>query len=205
MRTAALALAALALVSVSAASASIVIHDGQAGIVAHGDNGYVLDRSGHFWDVDGGGWHRHVDYDLPVPVSQVQFWTGMWFTTFDDHVWEWVSSASGWLDLGAWPASGVPETMLVAGAASPKPLPNPAVGSCRISFAVPRAGAASAMIVDVDGRRVRELLSGTLPAGDYAPTWDGRDDAGRDAPAGVYLVRISTPAGETSGKVVLSR
>jgi hypothetical protein len=43
MRTVILALAALLLVTVSAASASIVIHDGRGGIVAEAD-GWVLDN-----------------------------------------------------------------------------------------------------------------------------------------------------------------
>jgi glucose/arabinose dehydrogenase len=62
--------------------------------------------------------------------------------------------------------------------------PNPSTGM--VTFGLPGAGALDALeIVDVAGRRVREWsgpLAGTL-------TWDGREDDGEVAAAGVYWVR----------------
>ena len=40
------------------------------------------------------------------------------------------------------------------------------------------------------GRRVRTLVAGVLPSGPHERTWDGRDDRGNLAPAGLYFVRL---------------
>ena len=51
-------------------------------------------------------------------------------------------------------------------------------------------------IFDLAGRRARQLHKGVDGVGIYTRTWDGRDDAGRLVPPGVYVVRIS---GRTDG------
>ena len=45
-------------------------------------------------------------------------------------------------------------------------------------------------LYNVSGQRIRTLVDGERPAGSYSVTWDGRDDAGRDAGSGVYLCRM---------------
>ncbi len=60
----------------------------------------------------------------------------------------------------------------------------------------PDARLENAVILTVDGRVVRDLLRGGHSAGNGALRWDGRDGAGRDAPNGVYPVRIGA-AGRT--------
>ena len=44
---------------------------------------------------------------------------------------------------------------------------------------------------DLAGRRVRLLYEGADGIGVYERGWDGRDDAGRLMPPGVYLGRVS--------------
>jgi photosystem II stability/assembly factor-like uncharacterized protein len=83
--------------------------------------------------------------------------------------------------------------------------PNPTSGSCRVAYRLASEGTVVVQIHDVSGRLVRQLLSGVYPAGDYHPVWDGRDDAGRELPGGVYLTRIVTPTGVEAGRVVLAR
>jgi predicted outer membrane repeat protein len=77
------------------------------------------------------------------------------------------------------------------------PRPNPAAGGV-IAFhsRLGSAGAVTLGIFDVAGRRVRDLVSATRPAGSYTDAWDGRDDAGRTVPAGVYFARL-VAAGHT--------
>lgn len=59
------------------------------------------------------------------------------------------------------------------------------------------------VIHDLQGRHLRTLWNGSRPAGVYTHLWDGRDDAGRTLPSGVYFARM-TRAGETrSLKLVL--
>jgi glucose/arabinose dehydrogenase len=60
-------------------------------------------------------------------------------------------------------------------------------------------------IEDVTGRHVRTLVDAVLPAGRQAVTWDGLDDAGRQAPPGVYLVRAVTPHGQETVRAVRVR
>ena len=45
-------------------------------------------------------------------------------------------------------------------------------------------------IFDPQGRKVRSLLQGSLPAGAREVEWNGRDDSGRRAESGVYYVRL---------------
>ena len=70
---------------------------------------------------------------------------------------------------------------------------------------LPRRGLTTVVLFNASGRLVRRLHEGDLPAGETTVSWDGRDDAGRKVPAGVYLVKVSTPEGEASGRVVLTR
>ena len=84
------------------------------------------------------------------------------------------------------------------------PAPNPFNPSTRVSFTLDAAGTADLSVYDLQGRRVRRLLNGPLPAGEHVLTWNGRDDAGRRAPGGFYLVRLTTPGlAPVSRKVVL--
>ena len=46
------------------------------------------------------------------------------------------------------------------------------------------------VIYDILGKRVRRLVSRRQGSGFYEVEWDGRDDAGRVMPAGVYLFRL---------------
>lgn len=72
--------------------------------------------------------------------------------------------------------------------------PNPSAGTVSFRLTVPGgSGAASPVDVTlygVDGRRVRTLVSGTLPAGEHEVRWDGLDRGGRASPAGVYVLRV---------------
>jgi hypothetical protein len=65
--------------------------------------------------------------------------------------------------------------------------PNPFAGATAIRFGLPRTGRADLGVFDARGRRVRSLVAGTIEAGEHALTWDGRDDRGRRAAAGVYF------------------
>ena len=47
----------------------------------------------------------------------------------------------------------------------------------------------------VDGRRVRRIPARTIESGRVSAVWDGRDEADRLAPAGLYLVRLTTADG----------
>lgn len=81
--------------------------------------------------------------------------------------------------------------------------PNPVASATTVRFATgPVAGGEVAVgVYDLRGRLVREVIRTTLPAGDHAVTWDRRDHAGRRAPAGVYLVRVTAGGQSVTGKL----
>ena len=82
------------------------------------------------------------------------------------------------------------EPVGVPGAAGPRGIaitnvaPNPSAGPFTVRFAPGTPGTIEALVADAAGRIVR-TWSGSAAAW----TWDGRDESGRLAPAGVYLLR----------------
>jgi len=68
-------------------------------------------------------------------------------------------------------------------------VPNPARARVALRMDVAREGWVRGDIYDPSGRRVRTLLA-RCAAGPQALSWDGRDDAGRALPGGMYLVRL---------------
>lgn len=80
--------------------------------------------------------------------------------------------------------------------------PNPSFSSARIGFQLNREGFVDARVLDVTGRIVRSLLSRSMTSGRHLVSWDGLDAAGRDAPGGVYLIRLTSGGGSAVRKVV---
>ena len=85
------------------------------------------------------------------------------------------------------------------------PRPNPSVAGIAFEALLPRSGAVTLAIVDARGRIVRVLERGILPAGRYPYAWDRADAAGRTMPSGMYVVRLETPDGVRTRKVMLTR
>jgi len=69
------------------------------------------------------------------------------------------------------------------------PVPNPTQAVTRIALSLPRAARGEVAVFEATGRRVTTLARGPRSAGVEWLAWDGHDDAGRRAPAGIYWVR----------------
>jgi len=82
--------------------------------------------------------------------------------------------------------------------------PNPSRGAVELSFTLPAEGRATLSVFDVTGRRVAVIVDATLAAGPHTARWDGRN-AGRAAPAGVYLARLEHPGGLATTRLLLIR
>ena len=78
-------------------------------------------------------------------------------------------------------------------------VPNPFNPVTNISFEMATSGNARLSVYDAAGRLVRTLVNEQRAAGRHTETWDGRDDTGRSAAAGVYLYRFE------AGEVVQTR
>lgn len=76
--------------------------------------------------------------------------------------------------------------------------PNPTRSGTRVEFALAEGALVRLRIFDVEGRPVRRLYDGRLPAGEHGLSWDGTTNAGRPAPAGVYWMRLEV-GGRTAG------
>ncbi|MBK7703051.1 MAG: VCBS repeat-containing protein [bacterium] len=84
-----------------------------------------------------------------------------------------------------------------------EPFPNPFNPATTLRYELPRTGRVELRVYDVAGRLVRTLRAGAVEAaGRREAVWDGRDDAGRAAAAGAYVVRLSAN-GETLGRRLL--
>lgn len=82
----------------------------------------------------------------------------------------------------------------------------PAGGETTITAGLARDAAVSVAVYDLRGRRVRRLADGLwLTAGTHDLSWDGRDDQGRQAPGGVYLVLGKAAGTSAAARVCLVR
>jgi protocatechuate 3,4-dioxygenase beta subunit len=102
------------------------------------------------------------------------------------------------VDLPAGLAAGIRLTATTVAPPAPVPppplyaAPNPWVASTSLWMELDAARTGVLVeIYDLTGRRVRTLRPGPLPAGPASVVWDGLDQGGRRAAAGVYIVHVS--------------
>lgn len=71
--------------------------------------------------------------------------------------------------------------------------PNPFNPLTSIQFELAEKSVVNLRIYDLQGRLVKSLVANeTIPAGRHSAEWDGRDERGAQAAAGVYLYRLIT-------------
>ncbi|MBM4131022.1 T9SS type A sorting domain-containing protein, partial [bacterium] len=80
--------------------------------------------------------------------------------------------------------------------------PNPFGESVTVFVSLPVAAPLAWRVYDVRGRLVRGERTQAGAFGENVLTWDGRDDGGRRLPSGVYVVAITSGAGEARAQVV---
>ncbi|MBK9304426.1 MAG: hypothetical protein IPM94_11195 [bacterium] len=101
---------------------------------------------------------------------------------------------------GSAPAAVPPARLTV------KTNPNPFNPATEIEFALASDTPVSARVFDAGGKLRRVLLSdASRPAGVIRLRWDGRDDAGRALPSGVYFCEVKTGTERSACKMVLAR
>lgn len=101
-------------------------------------------------------------------------------------------------------AAAAPETS-APGLSLRPPRPSPMTGRCAIGFTLPAGGRVRLELYGVDGRRIRSLLDGPLPAGTHDVSWDGRDERGMPAANGLYFARLATSVGTCSRRLIVAR
>ncbi|MBP6875434.1 MAG: M28 family peptidase [Candidatus Eisenbacteria bacterium] len=85
--------------------------------------------------------------------------------------------------------------------------PTPVLANASLRLDLPKACDGALCIFTADGRKLAQLYAGLLSAGSHAFSWNGRDDAGLPAPAGVYWVRWvgEAPAEQASRRLLIVR
>lgn len=84
-------------------------------------------------------------------------------------------------------------------------MPNPAVGEVTVDWVLARPGPADIRVFDLAGREVSIVSRGTFDVGRHQARWDGRWDGRGIAPAGMYIVRITSAERTTNHRVLLLR
>ncbi len=81
--------------------------------------------------------------------------------------------------------------------------PNPFNPSTSIQFELPTATHARLAVHAIDGRHVAKLVDSDLASGHHSVTWQGRDDAGRALPSGIYFARLEAGGVAQTKRMVL--
>jgi glucose/arabinose dehydrogenase len=103
------------------------------------------------------------------------------------------------------PTDALPETDAVASPLLRALGPVPFRDQLPLAYGLPAGGRARIDVFDVRGRRVRRLVDAEALAGTHRTAWDGHDDGGRPLGAGIYFIRLRTPSGDRSLRVVRVR
>ncbi|HET9888146.1 MAG TPA: S8 family peptidase [bacterium] len=83
--------------------------------------------------------------------------------------------------------------------------PNPSSAAAHVVFTVPVRNWIDAQVVDVTGRKIRSLAHGIRLEGEQRLEWDGQDDHGQTASAGIYFVRVRAGDQEEIRKITRLR
>jgi len=83
--------------------------------------------------------------------------------------------------------------------------PNPWSSGTTIRFQLAQPQPVQLRVFDLDGRLVRTLYQGALPAGQHALDWSGAGEGGGPLPAGVYYYRLETPERSDTQQMLLVR
>ncbi len=83
--------------------------------------------------------------------------------------------------------------------------PNPFNPETRIQFGIPEAQQVRLSIYDILGRKIKELINETLPAGTYDVTWNGTSDHGQKVSTGIYFYVLVTQKQQMVRKMILSK
>lgn len=83
--------------------------------------------------------------------------------------------------------------------------PNPFNPNTTIRFNLAQSSRVKIEIFDLAGRKVSTLVNKVQTAGRHEFEWNGQDDQGNEAAAGMYLYRLTTPNYTESRKMILMK
>ena len=118
----------------------------------------------------------------------------------------WSSRATGTTQIGGTAEEQAAKILAEDGDLAVRVAPNPFNPGTTIYFRTPAPGQVSLAVYNLAGQAVARLLPGAYrPAGTRALYWDGRDQRGRPAAAGIYLYLLRFEDRALIGKMTLLR
>lgn len=81
-------------------------------------------------------------------------------------------------------------------------LPNPVREGASIQIKLQEESRPSLEIYNLRGQLVRKINTGALGRGTHQIDWDGRDQSGLPAASGIYLLKLKTPRGSASLRIL---
>jgi hypothetical protein len=153
------------------------------------------------WPADGSFDSKVEDVTATLNITGLPTGKHIIFVSGQDAGGAWGAVSAAFLDIPS-AAVGTDERGAVARIEC-RLHPVPFRESTSIDLSMPSAGPVTVEVLDMRGRLVKSLSSEVRSAGTHSLLWDGRDDAGRTAAPGVYVVRVSTPGAATTVKAVV--
>ncbi|MDG2398670.1 MAG: Ig-like domain-containing protein, partial [Candidatus Marinimicrobia bacterium] len=94
--------------------------------------------------------------------------------------------------IGKYAALAVDETTIPNEYSLNQNYPNPFNPTTRIQYSLPETGLVQISIYTLMGQKIATLVNRNMNAGTYIITWNGMDDLGNPAGAGLYLYQLQT-------------
>lgn len=103
-------------------------------------------------------------------------------------------------------AAGIPAAgELLLSQNYPNPFSHSKSTGTTISYRMTASGNATIKVYNLLGKEVRTLVNEMRPFGRSSVTWDGRDNAGRAVPAGIYMYKLTTNSLTLSRRLMITR
>jgi hypothetical protein len=135
-------------------------------------------------------------------------------TCNNSRAWDYDPSSAAWVSINQTYLMRA-DVLMLTGLESEKKLPaefnlaqnypNPFNPETVIRYELPQTTAVRLSIYSILGQKVRTLLNEKKPAGIYRIKWDGKNDRGVDAAAGIYILQFKSPQFTQVKKMLLIR
>ena len=144
------------------------------------------------------GPHLTANAEFNIPVGQD------WYIFADNsHQHGNTVLLSGMIELQGWENAVDDPQVPAAKFSLSAPAPNPTRGETKLWIDLDTPQKLQVSIHDIRGRKIRDLDSLNLPAGQNPLVWDGLDSQGRAASSGIYILRVKGEEHQASRKIVL--
>ncbi len=83
--------------------------------------------------------------------------------------------------------------------------PNPFRRTTQIKYDIPCLSEVSVIIYDICGREVKSLINSKQDIGQYAVSWDGKDETGNNCSDGIYFITLKTDNNKEIKKIIIAK